>query len=58
MTWPWARVVWAYGFTLVGATALAAVSFTLWSMASSSPSAKPIRVKVQTSQSFRIDQSQ
>jgi hypothetical protein len=52
-TWPWARVVWAYGFTLVGAAA--AVSLALLVSAAIS-SSRPVRVPIvhiETSQSFR-----
>jgi hypothetical protein len=57
LTWPWARVAWAYGFTLLGASSLAAVMFVLWSIAPSSPGAKPMRVEVHTSQSFQLRQN-
>jgi hypothetical protein len=50
-TWPWARVAWAYGFTLAGAVCIG----TLISAAiSSSTFAKPPAVHVETSQRFRI----
>jgi hypothetical protein len=29
-TWPWARVVWAYGFTVVGIALTAGVTLLLW----------------------------
>ena len=56
-TWPWARLAWAYGFTLVGASTLAAVSFVLWSIAAGSPHTRPVRADVHTSQSFKAQQN-
>jgi hypothetical protein len=49
-TWPWARVVWAYGFTLVGAACLG----PLISIAVSSAGlGRPPIVHVETSHHFR-----
>ena len=31
LTWPWARLAWAYGFALLGALALSAVVVVLYS---------------------------
>ena len=50
-TWPWARVLWAYGFTAIGAALTAAVAMTIWSLVIPEP--KPIHPKVGTSESFR-----
>jgi hypothetical protein len=50
-TWPWARLVWAYGFTLVGATAAFGVGLVVSSAIASS--AKPPTARVETSQQFR-----
>jgi hypothetical protein len=50
-TWPWARVAWAYGFTLVGAVATLCVALVISSVTSSS--AKAPTGRVETSQSFR-----
>jgi len=53
-TWPWARVLWAYGFTVVGATLAASVGLLIWTLV-----AEPVRApaaKVETSQSFRSAQ--
>jgi hypothetical protein len=49
-TWPWARAVWAYGFTLVGAVAAVCIGLVVSSVLSSA-AAPPARVE--TSQSFR-----
>jgi len=53
-TWPWARLGWAYGFTLVGATATAGAAALFWMfLAPSYPIKRPM-VKVETSQNFRL----
>jgi hypothetical protein len=57
LTWPWVRLAWAYGFAMLGASSLAAVVFLLWSLASVSTTARPLRVDVHTSESFVIQQS-
>ena len=31
-TWPWARLLWAYGFTSVGAIAAAGIGFAAWTL--------------------------
>jgi hypothetical protein len=51
-TWPWRRVVWAYGFTVVGATVSAGVGLMIWTLVASG--AAPA-VHVDTNQSFRVD---
>jgi hypothetical protein len=56
-TWPWARLAWAYGFALLGASSLAGVMFVLWSVASSRPIVKPVRARVHTSQTFKAQQT-
>jgi hypothetical protein len=50
-TWPWARLVWAYGFTLVGATAAFGIGLVVSSAIASS--AKAPTARVETSQQFR-----
>jgi hypothetical protein len=52
-TWPWSRMLWAFGFPLVGATLTAAISLTVWTLVSTSHSSKPPVAKVETSQRFR-----
>jgi hypothetical protein len=54
LTWPWARMAWAYGFTLVGATSMAGLGLAIWMLASSSGVVRPPTVHVDTSQSFRV----
>jgi len=56
LTWPWARVLWAYGFTLVGAAATTGIAMTIWTLVASSEAATAPTVKVQTSQTFRLSQ--
>ncbi len=48
-TWPWARIGWAYGFTLVGAAAALGVALLI---STSSASTKPAP-RIETTQSFR-----
>jgi hypothetical protein len=55
-TWPWARMVWAYGFTLVGVTSAVGVGLLLSAVISSSRPARAPTVHVETSQSFRLIQ--
>ena len=52
-TWPWSRMLWAFGFPLVGATLTAAISLTFWTLVSTSHSSKPPAANVETSQRFR-----
>ncbi len=54
--WPWARMLWAYGFTIVGATLTAGVGVVIWTLVASSESTKMPSVQVETSQSFRLGQ--
>jgi hypothetical protein len=49
-TWPWARLLWAYGFPLSGATS----ALLIWTLVSSSLPAKAPTARVKTSQSFRL----
>ena len=56
LKWPWARIAWAYGFTLVGVTLTAALGVTIWTLAFSADSQKPPTIKIDTSQSFRLEQ--
>ena len=51
LTWPWTRVLWAYGFTAVGAALTTVVVVTLWSLIVQDR--KPLTPSVGTSQSFR-----
>jgi hypothetical protein len=51
-TWPWARMGWAYGFTLVGATV--ALSFSILVSAATSSSRPAKAPTVETTQRFRL----
>jgi hypothetical protein len=53
-TWPWARVFWAYGFTVVGVTLTAGVGLMLWMFVVPPVSNRSPTAKVETSQSFAI----
>ena len=53
-TWPWSRVLWAYGFASIGAAVSASLALVFWSaLASSTPAKAPV-IKVNTSQDFRL----
>jgi hypothetical protein len=56
LKWPWARVLWAYGFTVVGATLTAGVVMMIWTVVTSSESAKAPSAQVETSQSFTLSE--
>jgi hypothetical protein len=55
-TWPWARLSWAYGFTLLGAASTVGVALLLSAVISSARPAKAPTVHVETSQRFRPSQ--
>ena len=55
LSWPWARLTWAYGFTLLGAASMAGAVLVVWTLASSSGAVKAPAPHVGTSQSFRLD---
>ena len=51
LTWPWARALWAFGFTALGAALTAAVAVGMWSLIV--PDDRPPLIRINTSQSFR-----
>jgi hypothetical protein len=53
-SWPWTRMAWAYGFTLVGALLAFSVGVGLSTMTSSSRAAHAPGVRVETSERFRL----
>jgi hypothetical protein len=55
-TWPWARMGWAYGFSLAGVTSAVVIGLLISAMISSSMRAKAPTVHVETSQRFRLIQ--
>jgi hypothetical protein len=52
-TWPWARMGWAYGFTLLGAASTVGAALLLSAVISSSRPARAPTIHVETSQRFR-----
>ena len=52
-TWPWGRIVWAYGLTLVGATSALGIGLLVSAAISSSTPAKPPTAHVETSEHVR-----
>jgi hypothetical protein len=55
-TWPWARLGWAYGFSLAGVTAAVVVGLLISAQMSASTRARAPATRVETSQSFRLIQ--
>ena len=56
LTWPWARVLWAYGFAVVGATLTVGIGMMIWTLIVSSDPAKAPTPRIDTSESFRLGQ--
>lgn len=54
LKWPWARMAWAYGFTLAGMTITAGAVVVFWAIVTTAQPAKAHRGKVETSQRFTI----
>ena len=54
LTWPWARMAWVYGFSLVGVTSAAGVGLLIAAAISSSTTPRAPAVHVETSQIFRL----
>jgi hypothetical protein len=52
-TWPWSRMLWAYGFTALGASLTATTAVLVWTMVSSSPGKLPI-ASVETSERVKV----
>jgi hypothetical protein len=52
-TWPWARLGWAYGFTLVGAVSAACIALLISTLIGSARPARAPTNRVETSQRFR-----
>jgi hypothetical protein len=55
-TWPWSRMLWAYGFTSVGILLAAGMALLIWTATSFKPPIKVPTVSVETSQEFRANQ--
>jgi len=56
-TWPWMRVVWAYGFTLAGVTSAVCIGLLLSAVIESSMPGRTPAVHIETNQRFRMTQS-
>jgi hypothetical protein len=54
LKWPWARMLYAYGFTMAGALVAAALAVSVWTAVASSVTVKPKQPRVNTSQGFRL----
>lgn len=52
LKWPWARVLWAYGFTIVGAALTAGVGVMIWTLVVSLEPAKAPSIRIE--QNFRV----
>ena len=52
-TWPWARLLWAYGFTLAGITSAAFIGVLISAVVSSATPVKAPTARVETSQRLR-----
>ena len=55
-TWPWARVGWAYGFTVLGAALAAGAGLAIWTLVTASQPARIPTARVETSQSYTLGQ--
>jgi hypothetical protein len=56
LTWPWGRVMWAYGFTAVGVTLTVSAGLIIWTLVASVDHGRAPTVHVGTSQSFHLGQ--
>jgi hypothetical protein len=56
LKWPWARMLWAYGFTVVGASLTLGAGVMLWTLIGPSNSAKAPTARIETSESFSPSQ--
>jgi hypothetical protein len=53
-TWPWSRMIWAYGFTSLGVLLAASMVILIWTADAFRRPAKAPIIKVDTSQEFRM----
>ena len=53
-TWPWARMGWAYAFTLVGATSALGIGLLVSTLLASSTPGRTPAIHIDTSQQFRL----
>jgi hypothetical protein len=52
LKWPWARLLWAYGFTVVGAAVTAGLGVMIWTLVVSSAPVKAPSIRIE--QNFRV----
>jgi hypothetical protein len=53
-TWPWSRMLWAYGFTSLGVLFVAGTALLIWTANSFAHPVKAPVIKIETSQDFRL----
>lgn len=53
-TWPWSRLVWAYGFAVIGATVTGSIGLALWMLLTPTPPARDPVIRIDTSQDYRL----
>jgi hypothetical protein len=56
LKWPWARMMWAYGFTAAGVVITAGIGIMIWTLVASSDSARAPTGRIETSQSYWLSQ--
>ena len=56
LTWAWARVWSAYGFTVIGAVATAGIVVVIWTLVVASNPAKAPTIRIETSETVRLGQ--
>ena len=54
LKWPWARILYAYGFTAAGVIVVAALAVSLWAVVAAPAPQQPLKPRVHTSQGFRL----
>jgi hypothetical protein len=52
-TWPWARMIWAYGFSLAGVASAVCIGMVISAVISSAAPARAPKARVETSQRVR-----
>jgi len=53
-TWPWSRMLWAYGFTAVGVLLAASTALLIWTAVSFRRPVPVPLIKIETSQDYRL----
>jgi hypothetical protein len=56
LKWPWGRLLWAYGFTIIGAVVTVGLGLVIWTQLVALPSTRAPTIKIDTSESFRLEQ--